>query len=113
MMRAMLSIALSASVVFCAPYASAETKIVLKSVVVDDLPLGDRMFPDGPHADAVNSNCLVCHSAGMVLNQPTLSKAQWEAEVNKMRMTYNAPIDPKDIDQIVDYLVSLKARDSR
>jgi len=30
-----------------------------------------------------------------------------------MRMTYNAPIDPKDIDQIVDYLVSLKARDSR
>ena len=108
MMRAMLSIALSASVVFCAPYASAETKIVLKSVVVDDLPLGDRMFPDGPYADAVNSNCLVCHSAGMVLFQPVLSQAQWHAEVEKMRTVYNAPIDLKDVDTIVAYLVSIR-----
>jgi hypothetical protein len=49
---------------------------------------------------------------GMVLNQPALSKAQWKAEVNKMRMVYKAPIDAKDVDQIVDYLVSLKAGNS-
>ena len=108
MVRSVLPIALAASVVLAAPDVRAEGKIALQSVAVD-LPAGDRMFPDGPHADAVQDNCLACHSAGMVLNQPALSKAQWEAEVNKMRTVYKAPIDPKDIDQIVDYLVSLKA----
>ena len=111
MVRSVLPIALAAGVVFAAPYVWAEGKIALKSVTVD-LPAGDSMFPEGPHADAVNDNCLACHSAGMVLNQPALSKAQWEAEVNKMRTAYKAPIDSKDIDQIVDYLVSLKAGNS-
>jgi hypothetical protein len=44
----------------------------------------------------------------MVLNQPALSKAQWKAEVDKMRTAYKAPIDPKDVDSIVDYLVSIR-----
>ena len=72
-----------------------------------DLPTGDRMF-DGPGSDAANNNCLACHSAGMVLNQPALSQAQWRAEVDKMRTAYKAPIDPKDVDAIVDYLVALR-----
>jgi hypothetical protein len=50
---------------------------------------------------------LACHSAGMVLNQPA-SKAQWQAEVEKMRQAYKAPVDPKDVDAIVDYLVSIR-----
>jgi hypothetical protein len=44
----------------------------------------------------------------MVLNQPALPKAQWEAQVNLMRTAYKAPIDPKDVDAILDYLVSIK-----
>ena len=48
------------------------------------------------------------HSAGMVLNQPALSKAQWQAEADKMRMTYKAPIDATDVSAIVDYLVSIQ-----
>ena len=87
--------------------AQAEGKLSLKSVSVD-LPPGDRMFPNGPGADAINNNCLACHSAGMVLNQPALSKAEWQAEVDKMRTAYKAPIDPKDVDAILDYLVSIK-----
>jgi hypothetical protein len=43
--------------------------------------------------------------AGMVLNQAALSKAQWLTEVEKMRDAFKAPIDPKDVDAIVDYLV--------
>ena len=66
------------------------------------------MFPDGPGADAINNNCLACHSAGMVLNQPSLPKAVWEAEVEKMRATYKAPIDATDVDAILAYLVSIK-----
>jgi cytochrome c5 len=88
--------------------ARAASKPVLKSVNVD-LPTGDRMFPDRPGADTVNNNCLACHSAGMVLNQPALSKAQWRAEVEKMRNAYKAPIDASDVDTIVDYLVGLAA----
>jgi hypothetical protein len=44
----------------------------------------------------------------MVLNQPALPKAQWRAEVEKMRNAYKAPIDPKDVDVIVDYLARTK-----
>ena len=77
------------------------------SPITVDLPFGDRMFPDGPGSDLVNSNCLACHSAGMVLNQPALSKAQWRTEVEKMRTAYKAPIDPKDVDAIVNYLIAV------
>jgi hypothetical protein len=44
----------------------------------------------------------------MVLDQPALSKSQWQAEVGKMRMTYKAPVDAKDVDAIVAYLVSIR-----
>ena len=108
MMRTFLPIALVAGVVFAPFCAQAEGKLSLRSVSVD-LPPGDRMFPDGPGADTINNNCLACHSAGMVLNQPALPKAEWEAEVDKMRAAYKAPIDAKDVDAILDYLVSIKS----
>ena len=84
----------------------AEGPLVLKSVNVD-LPDSDRMFP-GAGADAINNNCLACHSAGMVLNQPPLTKAAWQAEVNKMIHAYKAPVDPNDVTAIVDYLSRTK-----
>ncbi len=100
LLAALLTVAVSA------PCAHADDKFQLKSVNVD-LPFGDRMFPDRAGSDAANNNCLACHSAGMVLTQPALSKEQWRAEVDKMRTAYKAPIDPKDVDAIVDYLVAL------
>ena len=107
MLRQVLLTALIAAAALMPRGAHAEEKLVLKSVTAD-LPFGDRMFPDGPGADAINNNCLACHSAGMVLNQPALPKAEWEAEVEKMRAAYKAPIDAKDVDAILDYLVSVK-----
>jgi cytochrome c5 len=76
-----------------------------KSVNVD-LPFGDRMF-EGPGADVVNNNCLACHSVGMVMTQPPLSRQTWEAEVAKMRNAYKAPISDEDVPPIVDYLSKL------
>jgi hypothetical protein len=105
--RALLPIALVVGVVFAPVCARAESQLSLKSVSVD-LPPGDDMFPNGPGADAINNNCLACHSADMVLNQPAMLKAQWEAQVNLMRTAYKAPIDPKDVDAILHYLVSTK-----
>jgi hypothetical protein len=108
MLRQALLVALIAVPALAPLGAHADDKLLLKSVNID-LPFGDRMFPDGPGSDAVNNNCLACHSAGMVLNQPALPKEEWRAEVDKMRTAYKAPIDPKDIDAIVGYLVGIKA----
>jgi cytochrome c5 len=103
----MLPIALAAGFALASFDTQAAGKLTLKSVSVD-LPAGDRMFPDGPGADVANDNCLACHSAGMVLNQPAMSKAQWQAEVDKMRTAYKAPVDAKDVDAILDYLISIR-----
>lgn len=87
--------------------ARAATPLELKSVKLD-LPDSDKMFPAGPGSDAINNNCLACHSVGMVLNQPALSKQAWAAEVNKMINNYKAPIAPEDVGAIVEYLTALK-----
>jgi hypothetical protein len=90
------------------PFAArAATPFELKSVKID-LPDSDTMFPAGANSDAINNNCLACHSAGMVLNQPSLSKQAWTAEVNKMIHNYKAPIAPEDVGAIVEYLTVLK-----
>lgn len=72
------------------------------------LPDDRRAYPDGPGAEAMNNNCLACHSAGMVLNQPTLARATWQAEVTKMIAVYKAPIDQADLPAIIDYLARVK-----
>ena len=87
--------------------ARAATPIELKSVKID-LPDSDKMFPNGPGSDAINNNCLACHSAGMVLNQPALSKQAWAAEVTKMINAYKAPVASEDVGPIVEYLAGLK-----
>lgn len=87
--------------------AHAATPFELKSVKLD-LPDSDKMFPDGPGSDVINNNCIACHSAGMVLNQPSLSKQAWAAEVNKMINNYKAPIATEDVGAIVKYLTAFK-----
>jgi cytochrome c5 len=87
--------------------ARAATPFELKPVKID-LPDSDRMFPDAPGSDAINNNCLACHSADMVLNQPELSKQAWAAEVNKMINAYKAPIAPEDAGAIIEYLSRIK-----
>ena len=87
--------------------ARAAAPFELKPVKIE-LPDSDKMFPAGPGADQINSNCLACHSADMVLNQPGLPKATWDAEVHKMINSYKAPVDEADVAAIVAYLVKNK-----
>lgn len=108
MHKSIIAIAcLAAGLSFATP-AWVKEKIAIKSTSVD-LPAGDSLFP-GPGADAINNNCLACHSADMVLNQPALPKATWDAEVHKMITAYKAPVDEKDVGAIVDYLVRTKGQ---
>jgi hypothetical protein len=87
--------------------SAAAAPIEFKPVNVD-LPESDRMFPDGPGSDTINNSCLACHSADMVLNQPTMSKDAWKSEVNKMINNYKAPIAAEDAATIVEYLAAIK-----
>jgi hypothetical protein len=90
-----------------APSAVTAAGITLHSVSVE-LPFGDRMFPGDAAAEAINNNCLACHSAGMILNQPRLTRSVWQQEVEKMRSQYKAPVDEHDVPAIVAYLASHK-----
>jgi hypothetical protein len=107
MSRKMLPLTLLMVAVLAPISGRTEPLITLKSVTVD-LPDSGRMFP-GPGSDAINNNCLACHSAGMVLNQPALPKSAWQAEVAKMIDTYKAPVSEEDVAAIVDYLAGMKA----
>ena len=71
-----------------------------------EFPDPGRLFPGGTEAASINNNCLACHSAGMVLIQLTLSRAEWQSEVDKTANIYKAPIAAADVPAIVDYLVN-------
>lgn len=107
MYRAILSAVALLGLGFMPISAQAKAPFALKSVSVQ-LPSSDKSFPSGPGSEAINNNCLACHSADMVFNQPPMSKAGWTAEVAKMINVFKAPIAKQDVDPIVGYLVQLK-----
>ena len=71
-------------------------------------PRSDNTFPGGAAADTINNDCLICHSAGMVLDQATLSRAAWQGMVDQMHNDFKAPFAVQDSAAILDYLVNLK-----
>jgi hypothetical protein len=107
MLNRLLPIVLTIGIASSAVAVRAQDALVLKTVAVD-IPTSDRMFPGGPGSDAANGYCLVCHSAGMVLTQPHMNRSAWEAEVNKMRTAYKAPIPEEQVQAIVSYLAGLQ-----
>jgi cytochrome c5 len=90
------------------PFAGhAAPLTTLKSVKLD-VPTSDATVPPGPGADAVNNNCLACHSADHLTTQPSLSRDAWDEVVHKMITAYKAPISQQDATAIVDYLARTK-----
>lgn len=79
----------------------------VKSASVE-LPDSSRPFSPGPGMDTVTANCTGCHSSGMILNQPNLSRTAWEGEVKKMVSVYKAPVEASDVPAIVAYLAAVK-----
>ena len=107
----MLRTLLPASTILCAillPLTGHAARLdELKSLNLE-LPSSDMTSPDGAGADAMNGNCLACHSADHMLNQPTLPRKVWEEVVDKMINAYKAPITPQDAATVVDYLARTK-----
>ena len=77
------------------------------AIVRVELPASDETFPPGVGADIATSRCLICHSAGMVLRQPPLTKDEWRAEIVKMRSAYGAPMPDDQVDGLSEYLNSI------
>ena len=107
MLRAVLPIVAALALVLLPHPGQAATITTLKSLKLD-IPTGDAIFPAGPGSDAINNNCLACHSADHVLNQPSLPREAWQEVVNKMITAYKAPVSPDDAKAIVDYLARTK-----
>jgi cytochrome c5 len=88
------------------PDRATAPEVTLRSASIA-LPADTEALPDGPHADLVTARCTACHSAGMILTQPALSKAQWQATVTKMREVYKAPVPVGEDAAIIAYLTGL------
>ncbi|MEA2690337.1 MAG: hypothetical protein QOD51_2944 [Candidatus Eremiobacteraeota bacterium] len=60
-------------------------------------------FKPGTGLGAVQANCSSGHSSAYVSTQPALTRAQWTAEVVKMKSAYGAPIADEQVPVIVEY----------
>ena len=81
------------------------------AIVKVELPASEESFPPGAGAEIANSQCQICHSAGMVLTQPPLKRDEWRAEIVKMRSAYGAPIPEDQVDALADYLKHINGRE--
>jgi hypothetical protein len=101
--------------VICALAFAAHPALAKKQASMSDigkplsveLPTNDDIFPDRPGAEALDRNCLSCHSVETVMNQPALPSAVWRSEIEKMQTVYKATIDLDDVDVIVTYLTGI------
>lgn len=80
------------------PINAAEIK---EDIEIPYIPYEVKM---GEHFDAVQANCLTCHSFGYVTNQGPQSKAFWKGKVDKMVVHFKAPITDADSANITEYL---------
>lgn len=60
----------------------------------------------GAGVEKVSTLCNICHSLDYITMQPPGTKAQWAAEVTKMRRVMGAPINDDDALLIIDYLAA-------
>jgi hypothetical protein len=76
----------------------AQTK---EEVEVPYVPFPIKM---GDGFDAIQANCLMCHSFGYITNQGRQSKKFWHGKVVKMVEHFKAPMDEKAIKETTEYL---------
>ena len=79
------------------------------STVSITLPEDGTTFPDRAGVEAITANCTACHSPDMILNQPALTREQWQSSIDKMKSVYKATIDPAAEPAILDYLEGASA----
>jgi mono/diheme cytochrome c family protein len=89
------------------PEKPAKQSDALWGKVSVELPVSQTPFPAGEGSVIANAQCLICHSAGMVLRQPARTQEQWKETINKMRSAYGAPLPAEQVDALAAYLSRL------
>jgi hypothetical protein len=90
-----------------AAVASAATARPPSATVTIALPNdGTFTLKPGPGVEAVRQYCVTCHATAYISTQPLLSKAQWTAEVTKMKAVYGAPVPDDQVGPIAEYLAA-------
>jgi hypothetical protein len=103
-MRGLIIIAAALALAGCE--SEPEVTFTDASITLPDDPLE---LPEGPGREAVLENCIACHSPSTMLQQPKVSAEKWQSIAEKMIEIYKAPVDPKAIPQIVQYMVAVQA----
>ncbi|MEK8090628.1 cytochrome c [Thermithiobacillus plumbiphilus] len=98
------STVLGCSVEDGAEKTSARDKNIQFESIEVALPTSKEVFKPGPGSDLANAYCLMCHSAGMVYQQPSLTLKEWETIVEKMRKSYGGPIPENKVKEIAAYM---------
>ena len=68
------------------------------------VPYVDFPMKEGKGIYSTRGKCNMCHSFGYVINQGKQSKEFWREKTIKMIEVFNAPINEKDIEIVVNYL---------
>jgi hypothetical protein len=68
------------------------------------IPYVDFTMKKGEGVYTTRGMCNMCHSFGYVINQGRQSREFWMEKTIKMIKVFNAPINPKDVEIVVDYL---------
>lgn len=69
-----------------------------------EVPYISYQIKMGKGFDAVQANCLMCHSFGYIINQGPQSREFWSKKVEKMIIHFKAPITKEDATTVTDYL---------
>jgi hypothetical protein len=69
-----------------------------------EVPYIDFPVKMGKGFATVQSNCLMCHSFGYIINQGPQPREHWHHVINKMRKSFKAPISEADAKIIEDFL---------
>lgn len=75
-----------------------------------DLKSVSVTLPTAPGSQTFNANCVICHSAALVSNQPDFPEKTWTAIVTKMQKTFGAPVSDSAAKIIIQYLVTVKGK---
>jgi sulfite dehydrogenase (cytochrome) subunit B len=89
------------------PTTPMPTTNPIKSI---DLPQIALELPDGPGKTTVMGSCILCHSPRYITMQPFFPRKTWEAQVDKMRKVFGAPIADASVPDIVNYLMSVRGK---
>ncbi|HYE21933.1 MAG TPA: hypothetical protein VEA69_26065 [Tepidisphaeraceae bacterium] len=88
--------------------APAQPQGSVRRIELPDLGNG---WPEAPGRDVVEVQCGVCHTGRYVTMQPAFPRKTWEAQVEKMRKVYGAPIADQSVPTIVEYLMKVRGKE--